>query len=77
MTGCALIGQLSEDEILIVGLDAKFKFCPKCKSGFTKDEYVIVEDGFYENNKWVRQCMWNGDALYHFTLPPVGAFLKI
>lgn len=77
ITGRALIGQLAEDEFLIAGFDAKFIFRPKYKSGFSKAEYVLAEEGYYKNGEWHTQRLWNGDALYHSVLPPEGAVLKI
>ncbi len=78
ITGRVLIGQLSEDEFLIAGFDAKFIFRPKYKSGFNKAEFVLAEEGYYDKEgKWHTQRLWNGDALYHSVLPPEGAMLKI
>ncbi len=77
ITGRVLIGQLSNDEFLIAGFDAKFVFRPKYKSGFSKAEYVLAEEGYYKNGEWHTQRLWNGDALYHSVLPPEGAVLRI
>ena len=76
-TGRALIGQLAEDEFLLVGFDTRFTFRPAYGSGYNAAEYVLVEQGRYEGNQWVRERIWNGDALYHSTLPADGAVLRI
>jgi beta-galactosidase GanA len=76
-SGRALIGQLSENEFLLVGFDTKFRFRPKYGSGFSKAEYVLVEEGYYEGETWVRERIWNGDETYHSTLRPHGSILKI
>ncbi len=76
-TGRALIGQLGPDEFLLIGFDAKFLFRPTYGSGYNAAEYIIAEQGHYEGKKWVRERIWNGDALYHATLPSDGAILKI
>ena len=76
-TGRAIIGQLGEDEFLLLGFDAKFRFRPAYGSGYFAAEYVLVEEGYYEGEKWIRERIWNGDALYHATLPSNGAILKI
>lgn len=76
-TGRALIGQLGPDEFLLIGFDAKFQFRPTYGSGYNAAEYVLVEQGHYEKDQWVRERIWNGDALYHATLPQDGAILKI
>ncbi len=77
VTGRALIGQISKDEFLVAGFDTKFIFRPKYKSGFSKAEYVLAEEGYYKNGEWHTQRLWNGDALYHSVLPPEGAVLRI
>ncbi|MCB0630711.1 MAG: DUF5597 domain-containing protein, partial [Lewinella sp.] len=76
-TGRALIAQTAPDEFLLIGFDAKFRFRPTYGSGYNAAEYVLVEQGHYEGEKWVRERIWNGDALYHSTLPEDGAILKI
>lgn len=76
-TGRALIAQLDEDEFLIMGFDTKFQFKPTYGSGYNTAEFVLVEEGYYEEDKWVRERIWNGDALYHSILPHYGALLKI
>lgn len=75
--GRALIGQLGEDEFLLMGFDTKFQFRPTYGSGYNSAEFVLVEEGHYEGEEWVRERIWNGDALYHSILPPEGAILKI
>ena len=77
LTGRALIGQLGEDEFLIIGFDAKFQFKPKYGSGYNTAEVIIVEEGYYENDKWVQKRIWNGDEVWHSTLTPEGVILKI
>lgn len=76
-SGRALIGQLSENEFLLVGFDAKFRFRPKYGSGFSKAEYVMIEEGYYDGDKWIRERIWNGDEAYHSTFKPDGSVLKI
>lgn len=76
-TGRVLVGQTGEDEFLLVGFDAKFQFRPTYGSGYNDVEYVLVEQGHYEGDQWVRERIWNGDALYHSTLPHDGAVLKV
>ena len=76
-TGRVLVGQLGGDEFLLIGFDTKFAFRSSFGSGYHDAEYVLVEQGYYEGDQWVRERIWNGDALYHSTLPPEGAILKI
>ncbi|MHA4809450.1 DUF5597 domain-containing protein [Flavitalea flava] len=77
LTGRALIGQLGEDEFLVIGFDAKFQFRPKYGSGFSSSEYLVIEEGYYEKGQWVRKRIWNGDEAYHSTLTPDGVILRI
>lgn len=76
-SGRIMIGQLSDDEFILIGFDTKFTFRPKYGSAYNKAEYVSIEEGYYENDKWHRTRIWNGDAAYHATLPPQGAVLKV
>jgi hypothetical protein len=76
-SGRALIGQLSENEFLLAGFDTKFRFRPKYGSGFSKAEFILVEEGYYKDNTWIRERIWNGDEVYHSTLPSRGVILKI
>jgi len=72
-----MIGQLDEDEFLVMGFDAKFLFRPTYGSDFTHTEFVLAEEGYYDGNEWHTTRLWNGDALYHSVLPPEGVILKI
>ena len=77
LTGRALIGQLGEDEFLILGFDTKFQIKPKYGSGYGTAEIILMEEGYYKDGKWVRTRIWNGDEVWHSTLTPEGVILKI
>jgi hypothetical protein len=77
LTGRALIGQLAEDEFLIMGFDTKFQFKPRYGSGYSSAELLIVEEGYYKDGQWVQIRIWNGDEVWHSTLTPGGVILKI
>jgi hypothetical protein len=77
LTGRALIGQLSEDEFLVLGFDARFQFRPKAGSGYPTAEIVSIEEGGYTDGKWVLKRIWNGDEAYWSTLTHDGNILKI
>jgi hypothetical protein len=76
-TGRALIGQLGDDEFLITGFDTRFQFRPRYGSGYSSSEYILIEEGYYENGQWIRKRIWNGDEAYHSTLTPDGTILRI
>lgn len=77
MTGRALVLQLGADEFLVMGFDARFQFRPSYGSDAQSAEIIVMEEGAYENGKWVRKRIWNGDEVYHSTLLPEGVILKI
>jgi hypothetical protein len=72
-----MILQLAPDEFLILGMDTKFSFRPKTTTGYGSAEILNVEEGTYEDEKWIRKRFWNGDEVYHSTLLPEGVILKI
>ncbi|MCB0666597.1 MAG: DUF5597 domain-containing protein [Saprospiraceae bacterium] len=76
-TGRVMIAQTGDDEFILLGFDAKFTFRPAYSSGYETAEFILVEQGHFEEEEWIRERIWNGDALYHSTLPPDGALLKI
>lgn len=77
-SGRALAGQLSANEFLLIGFDAKFRIRPSYGSGYSHAEMISVEEGYFDaQNQWVRQRFWNGDEVYHSTLRPQGTILKV
>jgi hypothetical protein len=77
LTGRALVGQLGEDEFLILGFDTRFQFRPKRSSGYPTAEIISIEEGSYTDGKWIRKRIWNGDEAYWSTLTQEGNILKI
>lgn len=59
--GGALIAQLSEDEYLITAYKARVELKPSKEIADKKYMIVRVEEGHYEQGKWVMQRVWNGD----------------
>lgn len=59
--GGALIAQLSENEYLITGFKARVELVSSEK--LSGQNYMIerVEEGYYQNGKWVMLRVWNGD----------------
>ena len=58
--GRALIGQLSTDEFLVTGVDARVEF----HLAATAKEHMQIlraEEGRYENDRWKFLRLWNGD----------------
>jgi len=59
-SGGVLIAELAPDEYLVTGLHARVNFEWTQKSG---QHFVLarVEEGRYENGRWVFERVWNGD----------------
>ena len=59
--GRALVAQLSADEFLVTGFDARvdFELAPSITE--KKMQYIRVEEGVYENGDWKFLRIWNGD----------------
>jgi hypothetical protein len=77
LTGRVLIGQMAPDEFLLVGFDTRFQFRPRYGTGYSSAEYLSIEEGYYDQGRWVRKRIWNGDEAYHSTLTPEGNILRI
>ena len=73
--GGALIAQLSENEFLITGYRARVSF------GSAKGERMMmarVEEGHFDNGKWVFDRLWNGDQTdYGLNLTTTPQVLKV
>jgi beta-galactosidase GanA len=61
-SGGVLIAQLGPDEYLVTGYRARVTFSGSAELGETKTMIERVEEGHFENGKWVFERVWNGDA---------------
>ena len=59
-SGGVLIAELAPDEYLVTGLHARVNFEWAQKSG-KRFMLARVEEGRYENDRWVFERVWNGD----------------
>ena len=76
-TGRALIGQLSENEFLILGFDTFVQFKPSRGQGREHAQFLRVEEGTFEQGRWKMARQWNGDEVFFgLLLPPGGTILK-
>ena len=59
--GGALVVQLSDIEYLVTAHKARVEFKPSAE--LINKKYMIdrVEEGRYENGKWILSRVWNGD----------------
>jgi hypothetical protein len=60
-SGRVLVGQLGPDEFLFVGFDAALDFKPSLGSQYTGVQFLLVEEGVYENDIWKRMEQRSGD----------------
>jgi len=58
--GRALVAQLSADEFLVTGTDARIKFQPASKEN-AHMQILRAEEGRYDNRNWKFLRLWNGD----------------
>ncbi len=75
--GGVVVAKLSDDEYLVGGLKARITFgvADGRKEGFVLDR---VEEGHFENGKWVFERMWNGDQTdYGLNFTDKPALLKV
>jgi beta-galactosidase GanA len=59
--GGALIARLGPDEFLVTGRQARVRFDVADKAAGRKLQLLRVEEGHYENGRWVFDRLWNGD----------------
>jgi beta-galactosidase GanA len=60
-SGGALIAQLSDNEYLVTAHKARVEFKPSTEIKGAKYMIERVEEGHYDNRKWVMERVWNGD----------------
>jgi beta-galactosidase GanA len=58
--GAALI-QLDADEFLLAGSDVRIRFDLVAAAAGESAQFLDVEEGTFENGKWVMSRRWNGD----------------
>ncbi len=60
-SGGAMIAQLGPNEYLVIGRHARVSFDLADKKSKEHSFMIRVEEGHYENGKWVFERVWNGD----------------
>ncbi len=77
-TGRALIGQETQDEFWVMGFDARVTFRPKRGAKKENVQFLEVEQGRFEDGRWIRERLLNGDqTFFGVLLPPEGAVLRV
>jgi len=76
-SGRVLLGQLGPDEFLFVGFDVALDLKPSLGSDYTAVQFLLVEEGIYENGQWKRTELHNGDFTDRgLTFPSQGRVIK-
>jgi beta-galactosidase GanA len=57
--GGAMIAQLGPNEFLVTGVHARVDFIPADPA--KQRQFVVVQEGSYQNNAWKSLRIWNGD----------------
>ena len=60
-SGGALIAKLSDNEYLVTALRARVSFSPSAEIADKPHMIERVEEGHFENGKWIFERVWNGD----------------
>jgi hypothetical protein len=61
--GGAAVIQLGPDEFLLAGSEVRMHFNEATSDGH--ERYRVVEEGTFQNGRWVMKRRWNGDQLDH------------
>jgi beta-galactosidase GanA len=61
--GGAAIIQLGPDEFLVAGSDIRLEFALDKPSAGENSQFLDVEEGTFENGRWVMERRWNGDQV--------------
>jgi len=77
-SGRVLVGELGPDEFLIAGFDSALDFKPPMGSDRTGAQFLLVEEGVYENGAWKTTRVRNGNmSAFGLTFPQDGALIKV
>jgi beta-galactosidase GanA len=61
--GGAAIIQLGPDEFLVAGSDLRLEFALNGRETHENSQFLDVEEGTFENGRWVMERRWNGDQV--------------
>jgi beta-galactosidase GanA len=61
--GGAAIIQLGPDEFLVAGSDLRLEFALNKTDTHENSQFLDVEEGTFENGRWVMKRRWNGDQV--------------
>ena len=77
-TGRVLIGQTGPREFYVMGFDSRINFRTRRGSDKSSVQFSRVEEGSFDNGKWVPRRLLNGDqTFFGLRLPSAGQVLRI
>ena len=72
-----IVAEAAPDRFLITGTSANLKFAPKLGQNGTV-QLVTVEEGHFDNGRWVRERLLNGDeTAFGLVLPSEGRSMMV
>ncbi|TWB59649.1 GH35 family beta-galactosidase [Nitrospirillum viridazoti] len=76
--GGVVIAELAPNEYLVAGYHARVDFAQTTKAGKNGFMMASVEEGHFENGKWVFERLWNGDQTdYGLNFTSIPQILKV
>ena len=77
-TGRVLIGQTGPREFYVMGFDSRINFRTPRGSDKSSVQFSRVEEGSFDDGKWVPRRLLNGDqTFFGLRLPPEGQILRV
>jgi hypothetical protein len=77
LSGRALVAEAAPDRFLITGASANLKFATKLGQSGTV-QILTVEEGHFDNGRWVRERLLNGDeTAFGLILPTEGRSMMV
>lgn len=61
--GGAAVIQIAPDEFLLAGSDVRIRFSLSTPQAGENVQFIAVEEGAFENSRWVMKRRWNGDQI--------------
>jgi len=77
LSGRVLVAEAAPDRFLIIGASANLKFATKLGQRGSV-QLLTVEEGHFDNGRWVRERLLNGDeTAFGLILPPEGRSMMV
>lgn len=78
LSGRSLVVQSAADEFYVLGFDSKVTFRPSWGSEADAAEFLSVEEGFFDGERWIAERQLCGDqTFFGLSLRPWGTLLRV